>query len=244
MLKSNLLSGGSTNIRLSSSAYDVLIEDCYSYGFLKNDKPNITYIISRLIKELTEYRNDLHNELLKKNNNDLKVVSNVENNIFNVYEKTLNYICDDSYINVGYRVSKEFMPVIKEIFYDILEKFNMDFASYLRSIIYEYCSRADSQRELFLNYSLVKQIKEAIRKESIINIVNDGIQNELVIVSIERSEQGYNYLLGLTSDKEMCLFLPLSKTERFEILKTKMEVNQEDYNKILEHFYKFLEEMK
>lgn len=244
MLKSNLLSGGSTNIRLSSSAYDVLIEDCYCYGFLKNDKPNVTYIISRLIKELSVYRNDLHNELLKKNNNDLRTVLNVENNIFNVYEKTLNYICDDSYVNVGYRVSKEFMPDIKDLFYETLEKFNMDFASYLRSIIYEYCSRADSQRELFLNYSLVKEIKEAIRKGSIINIVNDGIQNELVIVSIERSKDGYNYLLGLTSDKEMCLFLPLSKTERFKTLKTKMEVSQEDYNKILKHFYKFLEEIE
>ncbi len=242
MLKSNLLDGGSTNIRLSTSAYDVLINDCFRFGFVKNDKANITYIISRLIKELTEYRNDLHNELLKNNNHDKNIVRNIENNIFNIYLKTLNYICDDSYVNVGYRISKEFMPDIKNVFYETLEIFDMDFASYVRSIIYEYCSRTDSQRELFLFYSLVKQIKTAIKKENVLDIVNDGIQDELVLVSIESIDKGYNYLLGLTSDRKMCLFLPLSKTERVKTLKTKMHITQEDYNKIVDNFFKFLEE--
>ena len=79
MLKSNLLLGGSTNIRLSSSAYDVLLMDCNKYGFLRNGKENISFIISKLIKELTEYRNDLHEELLKNNNYDKKIVKTIEN---------------------------------------------------------------------------------------------------------------------------------------------------------------------
>lgn len=242
MLKSNLLDGGSTNIRLSSSAYDILIMDCNRFGFLKNGKENISYIISKLIKELTEYRNDLHDELLKKNNGDNKLVKNIEKSIFNVYLKTLSYICDDSYVNVGYRVSKEFKQDISNIFFETLEKYDMDFASYVRSIIYEYCSRADLQRELFINYDLVRRIKKAIKKKSIVNIVNEGIQNELVIVSIEPSIYGFNYLLGITPDKTMCHFLPLSKTERLKIEKATINIGQDDYNKILEKFNKFIEE--
>lgn len=241
MLKSNLLLGGSTNIRLSSSAYDVLLMDCNKYGFLRNGKENISFIISKLIKELTEYRSDLHEELLKNNNYDKKIVKTIENNIFNIYLKTMNYVCDDSYVNVGYRVNNEFKADISVLFYEMLEKFDMDFTSYVRSIIYEYCSRADLQRELFLNYSLVKQIRKAIKKELIVNIINDGIQNDLVIVSIEPTEYGCNYLLGITPDKEMCYFLPLYKTERLKITKSKFQINQGDYNKIVEHFNKFIE---
>ena len=154
----------------------------------------------------------------------------------------MNYICDDSYVNVGYRVSREFKQDIGNVFFETLEKYDMDFASYVRSIIYEYCSRADLQRELFINYDLVKNIKKAIKKESVVNIVNEGIQNELILVSIEPSTNGFNYLLGITPDKTMCYFLPLCKTERFKVGKTTVHIGQEDYNKILEKFSKFIEE--
>ena len=242
MLKSNLLDGGSTNIRLSSSAYNVLIADCYRFGILRNEQENISFIISKLIKELTEYRIDLHEELLNKNDHDFNFVRAIENNIFNVYQKTLNYICDDSYVNVGYRVSREFIKDIRLLFYDVLEKFDMDFASYVRSIIYEYCSRSDLQRELFLNYSLVKSIKKAIKKELLVKIINEGIQNELILVSIEPTAEGFNYLLGITQDKTMCYFLPLCKTEHFSIEKTKTHIDEEVFEKIIEHFEKFIEE--
>ena len=242
MLKSNLLEGGSTNIRLSSSAYDVLMMDCNRFGFLKNGKENISFIISKLIKELTEYRNDLHDKFLKNNNDDNELVKTIENNIFNIYQKTLNYISDDSYVNVGYRVNKEFKKDINNLFYETLEKYDMDFASYVRSIIYEYCSRADLQRELFLNYSLVKQIKKAINKELVVDIINGGIQNTIIIVSIEPTIDGFNYLLGITLDKQMCHFLPLCKTDYLKIEKTKIHVSQEDFNKIIVKFNDFIEE--
>lgn len=242
MLKSNLLDGGSTNIRLSSSAYDVLIMDCYRFGFLRNNKENISYIISKLIKELTEYRNDFHEELLKKNNGDIKIVKTIENSIFNTYLKTLNYICDDSYVNVGYRVNKEFKNDISKVFYDVLEKYDMDFASYVRSIIYEYCSRSDLQRELFINYLLVKDIKKAIRKELVVKIVNERIQDELILVSIEQTIDGFNYVLGITPDKKECRFLPLCKTEHLKFEKTKVHITQEDFDKIIKHFNSFIEE--
>ena len=120
MLKSNLLEGGSTNIRLSASAYNVLMMDCNRFGFLKNGKENISFIISKLIKELSIYRNDLHNEFLKNNNNNLELVKTIENNIFNVYLKKLNYISDDSYVNVGYRLNKEFKEDVTNLFYETL----------------------------------------------------------------------------------------------------------------------------
>ena len=244
MLKSNLLEGGSTNIRLSSSAFDVLVEDCFRYGYLKKGKANISYIISRLAKELTEYRIDLHEELLKNNKGNIELVKNIETNIFNIYLKKLNYICDDSYVNVGYRTSKEFMPYIKDIFYEILEKFDIDFASYIRSIIHEYCSRTITQRELFLNYSLIKLIRNSIKQGKIVNIVNDGIQDNLLVVAIEQNECGFNYMLGITPDRTMSLFLPLSKTERLVVTKNKMSISDDDYDKILSNFSKFVEENK
>lgn len=242
MLKSNLLDGGSTNIRLSASAYDILIMDCYRFGFLKNNKENVSFMISKLIKELTEYRNDFHEELLKKNNGDVKIVKTIENNIFNTYLKTLNYICDDSYVNVGYRVSKEFKNDVSKVFYDVLEKYNMDFSSYVRSIIYEYCSRSDLQRELFVNYSLVKNIKKAIKKELVVNIINERIQDELILVSIEPTFSGFNYLLGITPNKTECRFLPLCKTEHLKLKNEKVHVSQENYDNIIEKFNQFIEE--
>lgn len=118
----------------------------------------------------------------------------------------------------------------------------MNFASYIRSIIHEYCSRTDSQRELFLNYSLVKKIKNAIKQERIVSVVNDGMQDDLLLVAIEQNNYGFNYLLGLSSNKETSLFLPLSKTERLVITKERMTVNNDDFNKILSHFSEFIEE--
>lgn len=242
MLKSNLLDGGSTNIRLSSSAYDILIMDCYRFGFLKNNKENVSFIISKLIKELTEYRNDLHEELLKKNNGNAEMVKVIENNLFNTYLKTLNYICDDSYVNVGYRVSKEFKNDVSKIFYDVLEKYDMDFTSYVRSIIYEYCSRSDLQRELFANYLLIKDIKKAIKKELVVKVVNEGIQDELILASIEPTTEGFNCLLGITTDKMECRFLPLCKTENIKLEKEIIHITQEDYNKLIAKFNVFIEE--
>ena len=154
----------------------------------------------------------------------------------------MNFISDDSYVNVGYRINKEFKNDISNLFYETLEKYDMDFASYVRSIIYEYCSRSDLQRELFLNYSLVRQIKKAIGKEIVITIINDGMQNRIILVSIEPTAEGFNYLLGVTPDKQMCYFLPLCKTEHIKLEKTRIPVSREEFDKIVVNFNKFIEE--
>ena len=244
MLKSNLLEGGSTNIRLSKSSHDILVTDCYRFGLLRKDEANISFIISKLIKELTIYRENLHDEFLKNNKSDIHVVKSIENNIFNIYLKTFNYICDDSHINVGYRINKEFKQSIENLFYETLEKFDMDFTSYVRSIIYEYCSRSELQRELFLNYELVCQIRKCINKSCVTTIINDDVQNDMVLVSIEAVDNGYNYLLGISVDKKECYFLPLCKTKKIMMRKQIVEVSEDELDKITQHFKDFIEENK
>lgn len=68
------------------------------------------------------------------------------------------------------------------------------------------------------------------------------MQDDLLLVAIEQNNYGFNYLLGLSSNKETSLFLPLSKTERLVITKERMTVNNDDFNKILSHFSEFIEE--
>ena len=95
MLKSNLLDGGSTNIRLSSSAYDVLIMDCYRFGFLRNNKENISYIISKLIKELTERLSNKEHQI---DGNIFRSVENINLNTIISYKdkngKTVSFLDD------------------------------------------------------------------------------------------------------------------------------------------------------
>ncbi|MCQ2772988.1 MAG: hypothetical protein MJ238_06950 [Bacilli bacterium] len=241
MLDSNLLHGGSTNIRLACSALEILEDDCGRFGFEKNGKPNICYILNKLICEMTKYRDKLHEQLLSENEGNEKIVKIIERSIFNTYLNNFSYISDDTYFNVAYRMSKEFKRSLEYVFFEVLEKYDTDFATYVRSIVYEYCSKNDSQRELLLNYSNVEKIRKAIQKKKITKFMSLNQEYVIVPVAIEVSPDKYNDVIGFAPDKVDCYLIPISSIQIVKISNDVCDLDERDYDVIAERYQKFIE---
>ena len=152
-----------TNILLPITVYDTLYHDAYYFGYEKNNTANISGFLNHLIPCLSKYRDDLHNTLLKNNNNNEELTLKIEENIYKIYFNKYDY-CDDGTINVPFRVNKEHYEDFLTIHDLYLIKYNMDFSSYVRSLLIEYSSKRIGQREFFYFYNKLNTIKEAIHK--------------------------------------------------------------------------------
>lgn len=103
-------------------------------GFIKNNKPNISGFLNQLIYHLSQYREDLHNNFLRKNNNDSKLALIIEQNIYNVYLRTFD-ISNDSKVKIQLRINKQYMNSFINIVDNYLNKYNMDFTNYIRTLL-------------------------------------------------------------------------------------------------------------
>ena len=56
---------GSMNIKVSESISNILVGDCFRFGFIKNGEANFSGFINDIIPKLSKLREEKHNELLK-----------------------------------------------------------------------------------------------------------------------------------------------------------------------------------
>ncbi len=236
-----------TNFNISNTLYDTLCSDCYYFGYIKNEKPNISGFLNHLIHHLSQYREDLHSNFLKTNNNNEELALNIEQNIYNVYLKTFD-ISDDSKVNIQLRINKQHLDTFIQIFDNHLNKYNMDFTNYIRTLLIDYAARPIYQREYFSIYNYSKIILQAQKQSKFINIRTENETIQMVPVGLEKfylNEQFY--LCGFTKNKEEIVIIKYSQIKSVTPLENKLIINEKDYEAIIEtinnYFYK-LEHME
>lgn len=234
-----------TNIALPIVIFNTLVNDAFHFGFVKNKQANVSGLLNCLIPCLAEYREDLHNNLLQANNNDEVLTNKIEENIYKVYFNKYDY-CDDGTIIVPFRVNKEHLQDFLEIFDNNLNKYNMDFTGFVRSLLIEYSSKRLNQREYFFFYRKINEIKNACIENKLCYFYTNVEKICFIPVSIEVSRLSEtNLIVGITETKETAYVLPLAYIQRIVVTDTKTLITEKDCEFIyetLENYYEDKEE--
>ena len=228
----------STNRKLSDGVCRVLAWDCHNFGFYKNNKPNFSGLLNRLIPELSKYRDDLHEKFLWFNNNNENITRQIEDNIYNVYVKTFD-IADSCFINVPFRISKNYTKDFAIIYEQKLKKYGLDFTNYIRTLLCEYAIKPYYQRELFFFYSFVENLKEQIKSSRLCYYVNCNKQEYFIPVAIEMNAKFENYIVGIKQDFLSSIFVPLRQAENVRFLTTVECLRDNDYDLISREWQEF-----
>lgn len=232
------------NFNISSSLYDTICGDCFYFGFIKNERPNISGYLNHLVYHLSQYREDLHSDFLKKNNNNKQLTLEIEQNIYNVYLRTFD-ISDDSKVNIQLRINKQHRDTFIYIVDHCLSKYNMDFTNYIRTLLLDYAARPIYQREYFSIYNYSKIILEAQKKSQFIKIRTENETICLVPVGFEKfylNEQFY--IAGFTKNKEEVVIIKYSKIKTVTLLDNKLSIDDKDYEAIFETFEEYFDKIK
>ncbi|MBQ7307435.1 MAG: hypothetical protein IJW82_02805 [Clostridia bacterium] len=240
-MSDNFLING-TNFNVSSHIFQTLYNDCIYFGFIKNDKPNISGFLNQLIHHLSYYREDLHNEFLNKNNNDLDLVLNIEKNIYNTYLKNYD-ISNSSKYNIQLRINKEYMKTFIKIVDCYLEKYKLDFTNYIRTLLFEYSLRPLCFREYLHIYTYSKILFDAKKNNQLVKIrLAKNIAATIVPAVIEKDFINNEYFIaGYTKHKEQTILIKYSDIVSVNLLNDYELINEEDYKNLLEIIFEFFE---
>lgn len=236
-----------TNFKISSGIYDIIRYDCIYFGFIKNNKPNISGFLNHLIYHLSQYREDLHNDFLRKNNNNSELTLTIEQSIYNVYLKTFD-ISNDSKVNIQLRINKQYLDSFINIVDNYLNKYNMDFTNYIRTLLLDYAVKPLYQREYFYIYNFSKIILQAQKQCRFVKIRTENESICFVPVGVEKfylNEQFY--IFGYTKNKEKIVTVKYSKIKFVSLLDYQLELTDNDYKYIfdeIENFFNKLNNME
>ena len=241
MNNTRLTFNSSTNITLPIGVFQVLQGDAYYYGFMKNDKPNVSGFLNNLIPALSDYQEDLYEELLKYNNGNAEAAKTCARSIHNVYLQPFSFH-DDGTVNVPFRISKDKYDDFMVIHDERLAFYDTDFTNYIRTLLSEYASKTLGQREYLYAFKIISLLREAMRKENICKFyTNDGVLI-FVPVSIEISPiYNHNYIVGIDKDKHPQI-IRLSQIQRVSVWEEKIKITKEMCELIDDHLDKIYEE--
>lgn len=239
----NTLLTDGTNFKISNTIYDTLCADCFYFNFIKNERPNISGFLNHLIHHLSAYREDLHNDFLRENNNN-ELALIVERNIYNVYLKTFD-ISDDSKISIQLRLNKQYSETFATILDKYLNKYNIDFTNYIRTLLIDYASRPLYQREYFHIYRYSKIIFYAQNKSQFINLRTKTDAICVVPVGVEKFYlDDQLYIFGFSRQKEEIIAIKYSEIKTITLLDEQISITDEDYEAIFETMEDFFNKLK
>lgn len=234
MNTTRLTFNSSTNLTIPMGIFDILYLDAYYYGYVKNEKPNISGFINYLIPSLSEYQDDLHERLLKYNHGDAEITKIAEQSIHNVYLSPYNFH-DDAKVNVPFRINREYYDEFILIHDVKLAHYNTDFTGFVRNLLVEYATKTIDQREYLYAYRMVKEIHTAIEKSCLCHFYSEGEKISFVPVAIEVSPvTRHNLVVGCTMESMEPKIIELAKVQT-AILDTKtLRISEADCNRINE----------
>lgn len=211
---------GTTNIKLSANICNVIVKDCFNFGYFKNDLANINGFLNNLIPKLSKLRELHHNDLLKHNNNDEKITKIVESNIYNVYLKQFD-LEEDNQINIPFRINNNSRNYFIYIEDNLLTLFNTDFTNYIRSLLKEYSIKDNIKRELCYFSEHLDNLKNSIKNNQFIKIyTNNKDVYKIIPVSLEQScVRNKNYIVGYDSSDTSIIIIELAIIKEISYLK-------------------------
>ena len=241
MKNSRLTFNSSTNFTLPIGAYQILQWDANYYGYAKNGNPNISGFLNDLLPVLSDYQEDLRQELLKYNNGNADIVKKIARSIHNVYLRPFTFH-DDGVVNVPFRISQDKYNDFTLIHDEYLRFYDTDFTNYIRTLLVEYSSKTFAQREYLCAFQRLKTVREGITKSIFCKFLCDGKYDIFVPVSIETSPiYGHNYIVGITSEIQP-ISIRLRDLQKTIILDDRIKITEEICDLITEHLDKLYEE--
>lgn len=230
-----------TNFKLAVGIYDVIYSDCIYFGFIKNNRPNISGFLNHIIHHLSYYREDLHNDFLKKNNNNSELALIIERNIYDTYLKTFD-IANDSYAKAYFRINKEHLDTFINIVDNHLPKYQMDFTTYIKTLLLEYAIKPQYQREYFAIYNYSKLIVQGINNSQFVKVRTSEDKKFEILPCFVNYDliQNQLYLFGFTKNKEDIVIIKYSQIKSVVLLEDKMEIDETDFDKLIEVGNNFL----
>ena len=198
------------NLSLPIFVYKTIKADAKYFGFMKNNQPNINGFLNHLIPCLSNHRENLHKTFLNNNDNDEVFVNKLEKNMYKYYFNQYDYF-DDIYRKVSLRVSSKKYNEFVFIHDAIINKYDMDFTEYVRSLLIEYSTQRICKREYFFHYSKINILKKAIEKNEICYFYTSEKKFSFIPVSIElATSSAINLVVGISEDRITQIFLDLS----------------------------------
>lgn len=229
---------GTTNIKLSCSICNILVTDCFNFGYVKNNLANISGFLNNIIPKLSKLRESHHKELLKYNNSNEKITKIVESNIYNIYLKQFD-LEEDNQINIPFRInnkSRDYFIYIEDI---LLPLFDIDFTNYIRSLLKEYSIKDNIKRELCYFSEHLCDLKKFIQCSQFIKIyTKEKATHKIIPVSLEQSTiHNKNYIVGYDPVDASVIIIELSVIKDISYLKDKFVLNDELIESICNYAY-------
>lgn len=226
----------STNIRVPNAIYSLLEIDAYHFGFGNEKRSNLSGMLNHLIPTLSEYRENLHFDLLARNDGDEELTRAVEECLYKRYNDS--DFCDDVFKPVPLRVSKAKYEDFLRIHDLILPRYDIDFCSFVRSLLYEYLSKRLNERERLFRYRLLPNLKNAIKGQFVCTFVYNKETISFVPVSMETSRRNeQNIIIGVGESDDNFYAVPLAGVQAIVVNDGKeIEIADEDYLAIQDFF--------
>lgn len=241
MKNSRLTFNSSTNFTLPIGVYQILQRDACYYGFMKNEKPNISGFLNNLIPALSDYQEELFGELLKYQNGNAEIARACARSIHNVYLRPFAFH-DDGVVNVPFRISKEKYDDFIVIHDERLAFYDTDFTNYVRTLLSEYASKTLGQREYLYAFKTINDIKKAIYKQNLCKFYTDEQTFVFTPVSIETSPiYNHNFVVGVDSNVKSQA-IRLSEIRKIFVTDNKIKITKEMCELISDYLDEIYEE--
>lgn len=170
----------------------------------------------------------MHGEFLTELNGNKKQTQLVEKCIYKLYFNKYDF-CDDATIQISFRINKSNYECFMHIYDVLLNRFDMDFTEYIRSLLLEYCTKRLSQREYLYFYSYMKVLKNAIQRSYLCSFYVKETKLSFVPISMEISRTSKNFIVGITEDKSNMCIVELSSLKKMTVNEdVRTEVSKED----------------
>lgn len=189
------------NIRVPTRIYDILYCDARYFGFAKGKRVNLSGFLNHIIPLLSNYQDDLHQQLLKYNGGNAEITRAIEQNIHNVYLDSFDFH-DDTMSNIPFRISYKYYDEFINIHDSKLEYYDSNFTSFIRNLLIEYATKKIEHREWFYAYGFIETLKQAINNSDLCYFYTKEDKCSFVPVAIEVSPHtSHTFVVGFGFDK-------------------------------------------
>lgn len=199
-----------TSFRLPSEMYTILEMDALHFGFKKNHKANICGFLNELLPALCAYKIDLRNKVLSTLDENIETLNNFEK-LLNTLTLAQNSLLKQNYVTVPFRVSAKHYNDFIYIHDYLLSTLNVDFSSFVRSILFDYISKRLAIRERLFLYKQLKILLPAIENRQFCHFfLRDQQLSFLPHTIIVSPYTGSNILFGINRTKKYAVSFNIS----------------------------------
>lgn len=128
---------------------------------------------------------------------------------------------------------------------DLLDKYGMNLENYIRTLLVEYSSKKNQERELLYYYNYLATLKECIDENYFIKCMYDSGWIDILPLNLENFN-GINIITGLyeeNNEKEV-IIIPLSRINHLMSLSKKYKCSIDEMDKYLKDKKTLLEELE